>query len=707
MIAFQMGGVRVHEDGSAVAGGDDVMLDDRGQGTGTQAIRRRLLAARYQADAAARDLSGVDKQGAAGGARVMSVLMELRAEVQRLAPAVQALGAGEKEALRPVTSALLGAAWTLARKEARQKVVYDALLADVTGLFGVTITLADKEGAGDAERPALIAAELAGASAALLAELEGGAEAGGAAPRRHLGVARQLLLETPPTAVAAFKPAIEELSEHARKLAERATHDGVRELMILVSDVRGLVGLARERHEKMPELVSAQNARPRFTPAQQGRHDAAASDLRKQLALLYKHRENSVGLVRDEAGETDHPPPNSIWKTLAEMALTLAGAKILEVALGVVATSAANLATVGSAAQIKKQTAAVAAQRRHEDVFGATEVEAWSGLRLGAHGAVKDILDFGVEKGVPKIMENRAGDARPGAGAASPDQAGDVLTTAPKAMYFKTQLDALAEEGGAAGSRADKLLGASVAQFAQAPEETCVELEHAAGAIASSIKTADAEQTQRTRMGYVAMFAQAAQGTVKGNHAIRRAEREAEEKKGVLGISVKLNRPDPEATETRAGTDLGEATKLTANVDALGEIKYATEGAGVISLQLQAGPEPTDAVWVVKAWLKGLNKHVRARLEETPLLATNIPIRAHAALGGGTVVFARNERGSIWAETQGALGGPDAWCQAKAGGPRGRVTSRPEEIRERAARKVLEEEIGPRTLLSYLVKLEG
>ena len=150
MIAFQMGGVRVHEDGSAVAGGDDVMLDDRApHGTGTQAIRRRLLAARYQADAAARDLSGVDKQGAAGGARVMSVLRELRAEVQRLAPAVQALGAGEKEALRPVTSALLGAAWTLARKEARQKVVYDALLADVTGLFGVAQRALRQDGRSD------------------------------------------------------------------------------------------------------------------------------------------------------------------------------------------------------------------------------------------------------------------------------------------------------------------------------------------------------------------------------------------------------------------------------------------------------------------------------------------------------------------------------------------------------------------------------
>src|SRR5262249_6270394 len=157
-----------------------------------------------------------------------------RAELVADAPAIAALAAGEKDALRGVASGLLAAAEALAQKDPQQRPAFDALAAELSAAFGADVGAAAQVGPGDAERSALIKSELAAAKAG---PGRGRAAGLGAATLGRLSVARELLRTTPPAARAPFGPAIEDLSTAARMVAEEARNDATHELMILVSDV--------------------------------------------------------------------------------------------------------------------------------------------------------------------------------------------------------------------------------------------------------------------------------------------------------------------------------------------------------------------------------------------------------------------------------------------------------------------------------------
>jgi hypothetical protein len=120
--------------------------------------------------------------------------------------------------------------------------------------------------------------------------------------------------------------------------------------------------------------------------------------------------------------------------------------------------------------------------------------------------------------------------------------------------------------------------------------------------------------------------------------------------------------------------------------------------AGMVSMKFQPGESPQDPVKVLSAWVKGVNKPMRDALVEMKLGEMGVPMRARGVIPGGSLfetslAVVVSDQGRHVAEGHGDAA--DAWLDAKGGGDEAE-----------AARKVLDEDIGKKSLKAHGVKLE-
>ena len=176
-----------------------------------------------------------------------------------------------------------------------------------------------------------------------------------------------------------------------------------------------------------------------------------------------------------------------------------------------------------------------------------------------------------------------------------------------------------------------------------------------------------------------------------------------------------------------SGTDLGQSVG-TEYSDQTG-LKFEETVTGVVSLEFEPGKQPSHRIRIRSAWVAGVNQAVREVIRTQPL--RRFPVRARALISAddvfvpperestdvagrvedwmerrslesrmpdGPAVVARNEQGMVWGEGSGA---GLAWLWLKAG--KGDVDA----AGHKAARKILDEEIGERSLEKLGVKEVG
>ncbi|HUQ03237.1 MAG TPA: DUF4157 domain-containing protein [Kofleriaceae bacterium] len=126
--------------------------------------------------------------------------------------------------------------------------------------------------------------------------------------------------------------------------------------------------------------------------------------------------------------------------------------------------------------------------------------------------------------------------------------------------------------------------------------------------------------------------------------------------------------------------------------------------AGMVSMQFEPGASPADPVKVLSAWIKGVNKPMRDALVEMKLGDMGVPMRARGVIPGGDlwetgIAVVVSDQGRHVAE--GHRDGATEWLLAKGGGD----ASNEEAAMAAASRKVLDEDIGKKSLKAHGVKL--
>lgn len=128
--------------------------------------------------------------------------------------------------------------------------------------------------------------------------------------------------------------------------------------------------------------------------------------------------------------------------------------------------------------------------------------------------------------------------------------------------------------------------------------------------------------------------------------------------------------------------------------------------AGMVSMEFRPGASPSDPVKVVSAWLKGVNKPMRDALQEMKLGTLGVPMRARGAVGEGLfdkgIAVLVSDQGRHLGEAHGETA--EEWMVAKGGGD-GSASAKERTYAE-AARKVLDEDIGQKSLTEHKVRLE-
>ena len=270
-------------------------------------------------------------------------------------------------------------------------------------------------------------------------------------------------------------------------------------------------------------------------------------------------------------------------------------------------------------------------------------------------GVAGEVIDLAFEEA------SSGEDIKSGAEGGTARSGGGGTSTDPKTAFFAGQTRALAKAQGHAQTAAIKKVLAlhTTDAFASDPESAIRMIESYAAAVPAAESDISNEQRAHTRAKFAAFLV--------GNTYLDDA------------VAVKT----PEAYN---GFDLENVHNI----------------AGMVSMEFRRGATPDDPVKVTSAWIKGVNKPMRDQLVEMELATMGVPMRARGIVKGGGEVGVASVVSDQGHHVATGTGPAVAWLVAKGGGD----ADNREAAYEAAARKILDEEIGTKSLKDHGVELD-